>query len=114
MSLENLLDLGVTTVSSTTIGKTIALNNWATLSRGVVPVELWVYAQTATVGDTGRVVLLDDSAAELISVDIDNGPGWYSATGELPAATEKYDMHFGDNTAGTLAIKDFSLFPLIT
>lgn len=112
MATVNFYDTGESSVTADTPGKTLVLDNWATLSRGVVPCVLWVYASDATIGDTGQVLLLDEDAVAVITVDIDNGPGWYSATGDLPATTAKYDIHFG-NAVGTIAIKDFSLIPLI-
>lgn len=113
MATKNIIDVTSTTVTSDTPGKTLVLDNWATLSRAAVPCVLWVYAVTATVGDTGQVLLLDSGGATIITVDIDNGPGWYSGTGNLDASTEKYDVHFG-NATGTLTVSHFTLLPLIT
>lgn len=113
MPTINLIDQVSTNNTTSSPGKTLVLDNWATLSRGVVPVQFWVYADEATIGDTGQVILLDDSDASVITVNIDDGPGWYMETGELPATTAKYDVHFGNNKNATLVIKDFSLLPLI-
>lgn len=112
MATENIID-GSSSITANTVGATIPLSNWATLGRGVVPCQLWVYAATATVGDTGQVILYNSSGSALITVDIDNGSGWYFASGNLPASTMKYDMYFGNNTTGVLAVSNFSLFPLI-
>lgn len=113
MATKNIIDVTSTTITANTPGKTLELAGWATLNRKVVPVQLWVYAQAATVGDTGQVILYNSASETVVTVDIDNGPGWYSGTGNLAPATGKFDMHFG-NAVGTITIKDFSLIPLIS
>lgn len=113
MATVNIIDQTSATVTANTPGKTLDLTNWATLGRTGVPVVLWVYASAATSSDTGQVILYDSSSVAQVTVNINSGAGWYSATGTLPATLGKYDVHFG-NATSTLTIKDFSLLPVIT
>jgi hypothetical protein len=112
MPFQNYHDDSSTTVSADTPGRTLDLRQWKTRARAGVPVKFWVKALTATPGDTGAVLLVDETGAAVLTVLIDNGPGWYNTTGILPATRAKYDVHYGGNTVGILAIKDWSLYPL--
>lgn len=122
MAYKNWIDDTSTTVNANTPGRTIDLRYRTTLSRQAsgVPVRFKVFATNTAAGDTGAVLLLDSTGATMLAVSITGGGSsnldthgaWYVTDGYLPATLAKYDIHYGGNTAGTLYVKDFSLYEL--
>ncbi len=120
MAFKNWHDDTSTTVSANTPGHTIDLRYRKTLSQSGVHVRFKVYATNTVSGDTGAVLLLDSGGNVMLTVNITGGGSsnldthgaWYVTDGTLPATLDKYDIHYGGNTSGTLYVKDFALYEL--
>lgn len=107
---RNLIDDTSTAVSTSTPGWTLDLSNCSTIRRAStgVPVTWKVYA-TRTVSN-GTVTLKDSGGAAVLTISVTGGAGWYSTTGNLPASSAKYDVHYAAGVGGTLQVDSFSLY----
>jgi hypothetical protein len=110
---RNVIDDTSTTVGVTTPGVTLNLVSHATMRQQAttgVPVRMWVYCANIE-DDNGEIRLLDSTGATMLSVVCDAAAtGWVEATGYLPATLAKYDLHYGGNTEGSLAVYAVTLY----
>lgn len=102
----NLIDGSSTTPSSSTPGWRLDLRYRNSYARSGVPFELSVYG--AVPAGTGAVRLVDSAGATVLSVTVNSSTAqWFTATGTLPAAVDKYDLHLvgdGTNTVSVYAV----------
>lgn len=109
----NILDGSSTTVTSSTPGYHITEIYHNSASATTVPVEIAVYAQrTAGAGTTSNnKVRLTDGTNHLEVTGITSTPGWFIATGTLPAsANMKLDLQVASDAVDTLAIHAVSVY----
>jgi hypothetical protein len=113
VAYKNLIDNSSTTVATSTPGAQLDMRYRTTLSRASlgVPVRFRVKASSTVANDTGTVKIVDANGADVLVVPITGTTSrWYVQDGHLPATDAKYDVHYGGNTLGTLAVSAFSLY----
>lgn len=105
----NIIDGTSTAVSAATPGFTADLRYKASLGQAGVNVVFAAKGYSSS-GSDGEVWLKDSTGAAVLKVlAIGTTPGWFTATGTLPATLAKYDVHAYDPT-GSLTITGVSLY----
>ena len=105
----NLIDNSTTGAPSVaTPGVKLDLTYRATEGVATVPMEFGVYGSMAS--GSATVELRDSSNTVKITVTINSAtPGWFTATGNLAASLEKYDVYFCGDGTNQVAVSSFSL-----
>ena len=104
----NWIDQTITTPSTASPGVTLDLRYKSTDRRVTVPCRWWIYAKMAA--GIAEVVLSTVGAPEIEVINITSSTAaWYSATINLPAAEDKYELMIAGNGASLLTIYASSL-----
>jgi hypothetical protein len=111
----NIIDGTSTTVSASTPGYTLVMNNKDRLSQSSgIPCVMKAYGKMSA-GSTAGVLQLKDSTGAVIA-SIGSGAftsvaGWHSSAAfNLPATTAKYDIHFKSDGAATFTLYAVSIY----
>lgn len=112
---KNVCDGLTTTFSDATKGFKIDLTNHDRLAQASgIPVVMKVFCKTTDAGGKGRFYLKNSAGTAIItitdSISTAAGGAWRSTVGFLPAAADKYDLHFDNNGAGTLSVWAVSIY----
>ena len=108
-TLINLYDNSTTGTPATTAPGFYLDNTYRrTVSRSVVPYELAVYGSMAS--GSGTVRITDSSGTDHITATINSStPGWFVATGSLPADERFYTFRFAGDGTNQVSVSAVSL-----